>query len=133
MKKSIQVYKIIFNSHPGYIPNCRGLDAFKWAIYDNQPIGVTTHLIGEYVDAGYIIERRIIKVKQNDTIHSLAYRVYENEISMLVEAIKLVENELVFINPDNYIVHKRMPNEYEKVLLQRFEEVKKSDNSTILH
>lgn len=24
----------IINSHPGYIPNCRGLDAFKWAIVD---------------------------------------------------------------------------------------------------
>lgn len=36
----------IVNAHPGYIPYCRGLDAFKWAIVENQPIGVTTHLLG---------------------------------------------------------------------------------------
>lgn len=36
---------IIINSHPAYIPNSRGLDAFKWAIMERQPIGVTTHLV----------------------------------------------------------------------------------------
>lgn len=29
------------NSHPGYIPNCRGLDAFKWAIFARQ---ISNHL-----------------------------------------------------------------------------------------
>lgn len=42
---------IVINAHPGYIPNYRGLDAFKWAIVEKQPIGVTTHLLGEYVNA----------------------------------------------------------------------------------
>lgn len=37
---------IIINSHPGFIPNCRGLDAFKWAIAEMQPLGVTTHFVG---------------------------------------------------------------------------------------
>ncbi|WP_196016917.1 formyltransferase family protein, partial [Alistipes senegalensis] len=53
---------IIINAHPGYIPNCRGLDAFKWAIAEKQPVGVTTHLLGGGIDAGKIIERRIIDI-----------------------------------------------------------------------
>jgi len=36
----------IFNAHPGYLPYCRGLDAYKWAIYEDMPISVTTHLLG---------------------------------------------------------------------------------------
>lgn len=70
-KEFVGSYTII-NSHPGYIPNCRGLDAFKWAIAENQPIGVTTHLLGKDIDAGKIIERRIIDIYQTDTFHAVA-------------------------------------------------------------
>ena len=77
----------VLNAHPGYVPNCRGLDALKWAIIEKQPIGVTTHIIGDYVDAGEVIERRNIEVNAYDTFHALSQRVYENEVSMLVEAI----------------------------------------------
>lgn len=115
----------IINAHPGYIPNCRGLDAFKWAILEDQPIGVTTHLIGEYVDAGQVIERRLISVYKSDTFHALAQRVYENEVSMLVEAVdKLDTNALEMMYPENYPLHKRMPGDIEESLLQKFEEYK---------
>lgn len=112
---------IVINSHPGYIPNCRGLDALKWAIYEDMPIGVTTHIIGEYVDAGNVIERRLINIQPYDTFHSLAQRVYENEISMLVEAIDKTNTSFVNISPGEYILHKRMSNEIEKEMLLKFE------------
>lgn len=121
----ITSHKVI-NAHPGFIPNCRGLDAFKWAIFENEPVGVTTHLIGDYIDAGLVIERRLIELRQSDTFHALAQRVYENEVSMLVEAIeKSDSNTLNMIYPENYKLHKRMPQEMEKQLLSRFEDYKK--------
>ena len=58
------------------------LDAFKWVIVEDQPIGVTTHLIGEYVDAGEVIERREIPVYSSDTFHALAQQYTKNEVSM---------------------------------------------------
>jgi len=33
----------IISCHPGIIPSVRGLDAFKWAIYENKPLGVTLY------------------------------------------------------------------------------------------
>ena len=115
----------IINSHPGYIPDVRGLDALKWAIYEDKPIGVTTHLIGEYIDAGMIIERRIIHVFSSDTFHAVAQRVYENEVSMLVEAVEKIKyNNLENIIPNNYELHKRMPLEIEIKLLDYFEKYK---------
>ena len=100
---------IIINAHPGYIPNCRGLDAFKWAIAEKQPVGVTTHLLGNQVDAGRIIERRFIDVYKTDTFHSAAQRVYENEVSMLVEAIKKSDDRhLEQVSLENYEIYKRM-------------------------
>ena len=121
----IKDHKVI-NSHPGYIPEVRGLDSLKWAIVENKPIGVTTHLIGDYVDAGLVIERRVIDVYSTDTFHALAQRVYENEVSMLVEAIeKIGKTEPEMIKPADSGLHKRMPKEIEQGLLDAFEIYKK--------
>ena len=57
----------IINAHPGYIPYVRGLDAFKWAIWEGKPIGVTTHLIGDMIDCGQVIDRQVIHMNQNTT------------------------------------------------------------------
>lgn len=114
------------NSHPGYIPNCRGLDAFKWAIAENQPIGVTTHLLGEDIDAGKIIERRIIDIYQTDTFHAVAERIYENEVSRVIEAIeKCHDSDLEIISPGTYELHKRMSEKIGKDLLKMFEQYKR--------
>lgn len=117
---------IIINAHPGYIPNCRGLDAYKWAVYEGNPIGVSTHLLGKYIDAGEVIERRIIPVYFNDTFHSAAQRVYENEVCMLVDAIEKINEKHEMILPGDYPVHKRMPHTYETRLLERFEKIVKN-------
>ena len=61
----------------------KGLDALKWAIYQEQPIGVTTHYISDTADGGELIERRVIPIYFEDSFHSLATRVYEVEIEML--------------------------------------------------
>ena len=111
----------IINAHPGYIPYARGLDSLKWAIYDGLPIGVTTHFLGDEVDAGKIIERREIPVFSNDTFHSLAQRVYENEVEMLVGALKWKEDECFYESAGEYILHKRMQPEQEMHLMEKFQ------------
>lgn len=117
----------IINAHPGYIPNCRGLDAFKWAVLEKQPIGVTTHFLGEDIDAGFVIERKIMEVCRLDTFHTVARRVYETEVTMLVDAVKLCKTQTpFFVPPGDSIVHKRMPNEVEAMLMNSFEEYKAS-------
>lgn len=120
-------YRII-NSHPGYIPETRGLDAYKWAIYENKRIGVSTHYIGDVIDAGRVIDRREIKIRPNDTFHSVALRVYETEVEMLVLAIdRLGRSELGEIRPGaDSVVRRRMPQELERGLLELFEERKRS-------
>lgn len=78
------------------------------------------------IDAGTVIERRIIDIYKTDTFHSVAQRVYENEVSMLVEAIeKSDDRHLKTISPENYEIHKRMPQSIEKNLMEIFEQYKK--------
>ncbi len=87
---------------------------------------MTTHLLGEYIDAGEVIERRTIPVYFNDTFHSVAQRVYENEISMLVEAIEKIGEEHETILPGNNPIHGRMPHSYETRLSERFDKIVKN-------
>lgn len=116
----IQRYRII-NAHPGYIPIVRGLDSLKWAIIEGLPIGVTTHLLGDYVDAGNVLERRKIPIYDNDTFHTVAYRQYEMEVQMLVDAIDKIDRISFFTNGEEYQVHRRMPHELEKSIYDEFE------------
>ena len=118
-EKIIDKY-IVINAHPGYIPLVRGLDALKWAVIENKPVGVTSHIIGPEVDAGSIIQRRIVPVYKNDTFHAVAQRVYEYEITMLVDALKLYTDKHEYIGAGNNILHKRMPPSIEKGLLDAF-------------
>lgn len=119
----VQKYYMI-NAHPGCLPMVRGLDALKWAIMENEPVGVTTHVLGEYVDAGYIIDRRIVPVYENDTFHMVAFRQYEMEIDMLVQALGKIDQFLLFTDGEAYPVHKRMSHEIEKELYSVFEQYK---------
>lgn len=114
----------IINAHPGYSPHARGLDAYKWSLYYRLPLGVTTHFLGDYIDAGEIIEQRQIGIKGYDTFHSVAQRIYENEIDMLVSAIELVDKKHTFVVPVSNIVFKRMPHILEEKLFETFEKYK---------
>ncbi len=117
----VKTHRII-NAHPGYIPYARGLDAYKWSVYKGLPIGVSSHFLGEYVDAGEVIERRLIEISPYDTFHSIAQRIYENEIAMLVGAIEKANEKHEMIIPEiGSEPFKRMPAEMEEVLFEKFE------------
>lgn len=124
-EEMVKRYKII-NAHPGYIPMARGLDAFKWSIVDEIPIGVTTHLLGDEIDAGEIIDRRIVDIFENDTFHSVAQRVYENEIVCLVDALGKLDDEHQIIHGGDYPIRKRMQRDIESSLMDAFEKYKHS-------
>lgn len=112
----------IINSHPAYLPEVRGLDALKWAIFQQKTIGVTSHFINENADAGFMIDRKKVKVYKNDTFHSLAFRQYRIEIEMLIESIEIIQQKTDFPALDESgEVNRRMPKSIEKELLNNFE------------
>lgn len=88
---------------------------------------------GGVVDAGVIIERKIINIYASDTFHSLAQRVYENEVSMLVEAIEKSDDiNLETISGEGYDVHKRMPRNIEDNLMEMFEQYKRDYATSLM-
>lgn len=115
----------VLNTHSGWLPEVRGLDAFKWALYNNSTLGVTVHIIDERADAGRLVSQRETPIYSWDSLETLAYRHYRNEIDLLKQAM------LDFQSEKNYSdlaadtpVTKRMPAELEEELIQRFPQIK---------
>jgi len=61
----------IINFHPGILPENRGLDTVKWAIYKELPQGITTHFIDEKIDVGSKIYLETISLTRNDSIYDI--------------------------------------------------------------
>lgn len=116
----------ILNLHPGLIPEVRGLDALKWAIHEDEPLGVTAHLIDERVDAGRVVVRREIDLKPDDTWIDLSLRQYETELALLPEAVKRVAERgaEAFERVGESEKHSKMPPELEAGLDEKLAERK---------
>ncbi|WP_100642131.1 formyltransferase family protein [Alteromonas facilis] len=110
----------ILNAHPGIIPTTRGLDSFKWAILDNDPVGITLHLIDKEVDKGEIIYIEETPVFTSDTIHSLARRHYELEINLMSNAPHFINNRVKELTQEKP-AKMRMPKEQEQQMLLNFD------------
>jgi len=94
LSKSCVENKKIINSHPGIIPISRGLDSFKWAIYENKPLGITLHYIDKEVDAGEIISIVPTTIYESDSLETLSRRHYENEIKILSNFYYYIQNPI---------------------------------------
>lgn len=118
--------KKILNVHPGIIPSARGLDAFKWSIFDGVPLGVTLHTINAEVDAGEVVAIVKTPIFPSDTLELLARRHYELELDVLCEFLSFLDGT-VMIDPATYPENPprmRMPMQTEKEMVARFDEYK---------
>ncbi len=111
----------VVNGHPGLIPTVRGLDAFKWAIHDGMPLGVSLHLLDAEVDAGRHLKSLRTPVYADDTLETLAHRHYELEILLLASFRRFLERPA---EPPPGLAErparKRMPAEAEREMIEGF-------------
>ena len=115
----------IVNIHPGIIPLSRGLDAFKWAILNKYDLGITMHYIDKEVDAGKVLKIFDTPIYETDDIESLARRHYELEIYISSNFIDYLDNNELRDFPVKD-ANMRMPIEFEKKLVQSFNEYKEN-------
>lgn len=88
----IQKYSIgIINIHPGLLPNNRGLDNIKWALYHDIPQGLTVHFIDKYVDRGQIILKKKVPVYDDDKIYHIHQRLVSMQPKVLIDALNILE------------------------------------------
>ena len=111
----------VINCHGGLNPSVRGLDAFKWAIHDGQPLGNTLHLVDADVDAGRPLKALRTPVYADDSLKTLAQRHYEFELQLLCAFPLFLKNpEPVDENLPIRPPRKRIPSSLEAEMLARF-------------
>lgn len=115
--------KPVVNAHPGIIPLTRGLDSFKWAIYNNDPVGNTLHLIDSEVDRGEILQIQYTPVFSTDSLETLARRHYELEIDMLANVLEVIDNRVIPSDGEKPATM-RMKAEIEAEMVRNFEDWK---------
>jgi len=80
----------IVNIHPALLPSFPGLHGQKQAVdYGVKVSGCTVHFVTNEYDAGPIILQRRVPVLPEDTVDTLAARVFEQECEAYPEAIRL--------------------------------------------
>jgi methionyl-tRNA formyltransferase len=110
--------KGIINFHPGVIPYARGLDALFWSIYNDNPLGVTAHLIDKNIDAGKILCINKIKVYPTDTLLDLSERLYEEQLEMIAPSIEKAINNEGYLLTDYGHYNRKMEPTLEKQVLE---------------
>jgi len=121
IKKEIADTKKVINSHPAFLPHLRGLDSLKWAILNDKPLGVTSHIISEEADQGWLIKRDLVPLFEWDTFHSVALRQYEMEMDFLASAVDDIKTATMeSLKVDEVEVHRRMPNKLQEKMINYF-------------
>jgi phosphoribosylglycinamide formyltransferase-1 len=119
--------KKIINVHPGIIPSARGLDAFKWSVLLDIPLGVTLHLIDASVDAGETIAVVETPIYSTDSLEALARRHYELELDVAAEFLVFLDRKSKGISA-KYLeqpARQRMPLKTEADMVANFEAYKR--------
>ena len=89
------------NIHPGYLPHTRGYNPNVWSIVDDQPAGVSIHMMEPAVDAGKIVARREVEQSFEDTGKSLYKRLERAAVDLFVETWPEIEDGTVGLEPQN--------------------------------
>jgi methionyl-tRNA formyltransferase len=96
----ISKYKAIYNIHPGALPYGRGMYPAFWALYKNEPAGVTIHEINEKIDNGAIVEQIILKYNSRTTGKELHSKIRKNEMLLYKKYLrKVLNNEQINSKP----------------------------------
>ncbi len=78
----------IVNIHPSLLPKYKGLDAHKRVIENKEKYsGCTVHFVTSKLDSGKIILQKKIKIKKNETIHSLKVKTLKEEHKLYSRSI----------------------------------------------
>lgn len=81
--------KGIINIHPGYLPAYRGVSPVFWALVNSEKYaGISIHYINQGIDTGKIIERKKVKVDNEDTEDSLYWKLCEIGAPLLTKTIQ---------------------------------------------
>ncbi len=75
------------NGHPAILPGIRGVDVVEWALVgENEPLGVTAHLVVPQVDAGEILRVERVEPEAGEDFDAYNHRLVLRQAANLARA-----------------------------------------------
>ncbi|ESP90415.1 hypothetical protein N483_15200 [Pseudoalteromonas luteoviolacea NCIMB 1944] len=117
----------IINAHPGLLPENRGVDAFKWSIVNQAPVGISLHVINRHIDAGRVLKRLEVPVIASDSYDDLCARAYDMECDLLANFAQYLDNNQACneVDINSPLSRKSIPEEQNQQFDLVFQEYKK--------
>ena len=110
----------IINFHPAILPECRGLDSLLWSIYNNYPLGVTSHLINQKIDAGKLVMKSKIKILSSDNLCTIHKKIYNLQLDLIIPSLnKLSLNRDLQILADHGSYNTYMSEDLQKEVVEK--------------
>lgn len=92
----------VINVHPALLPAFPGLHAVEQALdYGVKVFGVTVHFVDDGVDTGPVILQRAIELPSAGSAGEVAAQLHPIEHELLPEAVRLIAQGAVRIDPEN--------------------------------
>lgn len=79
------------NVHPGRLPQYRGNSCPEWALYNNDPIWATAHLIDEGIDTGPVIAAQPMSLAPGWSYTDIRANIYAHCARVLISALEKLE------------------------------------------
>ena len=90
------------NAHPARLPGFRGTGVVSWSILRGVPVTVTVHVVASEVDAGDILEMRLVPIQPGDTLDDIQHRADRMCAVALAEVTAaIVRGEPIARKPQN--------------------------------
>jgi hypothetical protein len=91
----------LVNLHAAPLPEYRGSFATFWALYHDEPLSVTAHLVDQGVDTGPILGRKSLPVRRGDSLEDITQRGFERCAELAVEVMSQALQSGIPIKPQS--------------------------------
>jgi len=82
------------NLHPSLLPYGKGKHGYYWSIVDNEPFGVSLHLVDKSIDGGPIIFQKTLQTTWEDTGETLYSKSWNACLDLFKESfIKIINGD----------------------------------------
>ncbi len=91
------------NSHPGLLPEFRGVDSVRWALFQGKTVGATCHFIDDGIDTGPILRREPVSWCKGESLLEVRVRTMRVGAQIMAQAVRgLMDGSCVPVpqNPD---------------------------------
>jgi len=78
----------VLNCHPGLLPDYRGASCVEWALFHEDPVGNSVHLMTEGIDEGDVLCTEPVPYTPGDPYSGIRTAVYEAAFTLMAEACK---------------------------------------------